>query len=428
MSTEPRVDPALKAWASPRQAEIIDMVNQCGSINAAAETLQISRSTIYDYIRTVTARRDRQAALKARGATLLPQMEATEVTDRYDADGKLEGFAVKQRVESATGLGTADAPMPGFVYKRVSTLYDREGQKALEWQIQSPERRQQWEAMQAVAAGLAADLPRAEPVPAPAAGDDLLLTTYTLTDAHVGMLAWHREGGHDWDLQIAEKVILDCFRRAIDRCPDSEVAILNQLGDLLHYDGLTPETPTNRHVLDADGRFTKMVEVAVRIIRQIVVMLLEKHQRVHIIMAEGNHDLASSVWLRTMFKLLYENEPRITVEDSALPFYAVEWGGTMQVFHHSHLVKFDQIGAKVPAMFPEMWGRCTHRYVHTGNYHHRKEKDENGIETIQHPTLAARDAYAARGAWFANRAMIPITFHKETGEYERAVIRPRMVA
>jgi hypothetical protein len=137
--------------------------------------------------------------------------------------------------------------------------------------------------------------------------------------------------------------------------------------------------------------------------------------------------MASSVWLRVMFKAIYENEPRVTVDDSALPFYAFEWGQTMQVFHHSHLVKFEQIGRKVPAMFPEMWGRCKHRYVHTGNYHHKREKDEDGIETIQHPTLAARDAYAARGAWFAKRSFIPITYHKEHGEVMRTTISPAMI-
>jgi hypothetical protein len=60
-------------------------------------------------------------------------------------------------------------------------------------------------------------------------------------------------------------------------------------------------------------------------------MLLAKHKNVHVILAEGNHDMASSVWLRTMFKALYENEPRITVDDSALPYYAHEFGNVMNV-------------------------------------------------------------------------------------------------
>ena len=423
-----RVDPALKEWASPRQTEVIDVVNEVGSVKGAAERLGISRGTINSYLRILEDRRERAASLGERGAKLLPQMEAVEVSDRYNADGELEGFSVRQRPQTDTALGTPDQPMPGFTYKRVSTLYGRENEKLLEWQIQSPEAVKQWEAMQAAARALLADITPLAPLAGPTITDDLLCTTYTLTDAHVGMLAWHREGGDDWDLSIAERVILACFQRAVQSSPASAVAVLSQLGDLLHYDSLSAVTPTSGHVLDADGRFTKMVEAAVRIIRQIISMLLAKHAQVHVIMAEGNHDMASSVWLRTMFKVLYENEPRVTVEDSALPFYAFEWGSTMQVFHHSHLVKFDQIGAKVPAMFPEMWGRTKYRYVHTGNYHHRREKDENGIETIQHPTVAARDAYAARGAWFAHRSMIPITFHKELGEVERFTVRPEMFA
>ena len=309
-----------------------------------------------------------------------------------------------------------------------STLRNAEGEVVMEWEKTSLDREAEEQARKAAFEALAAKLPREAPRAAPAIANADLCTLYTLTDAHIGMLAWHREGGQDWDLQIAERVIVGCFAEAIRSAPDAELAIFNQLGDALHHDGLQAVTPTSGHILDADGRFTKIVETAVRIMRRIIGMLLEKHPRVHVIMAEGNHDLASSVWLRTMFKALYGNEPRVTVEDSALPYYCYQHGQTMLAFHHSHLKKLDQLRGHIAAQFPVIWGATTKRYIHTGDKHHSAEKDELGAKLIQHPTLAARDAYAARGGWHSERYMSAITYSARFGEVGRVTVSPDMLA
>lgn len=308
-----------------------------------------------------------------------------------------------------------------------STLRNADGEVVMEWEKTSIEREADEEARQAAFEALAAALPRLPASEKPLHTSDNLCTVYTLTDAHIGMLAWRREGGADWDLPIAERTILGCLAEAIRSTPRSEVAILNQLGDLLHYDGLAAVTPTSGHILDADGRFTKMVEVAVRVLRRAIDMILAKHDRLHVILAEGNHDIASSVWLRTMFKALYENEPRITVDDSALPYYAYQHGNVMLAFHHSHLKKFAATPGFFAAQFSVMWGATTKRYAHTGNLHHAAEKEDGGMKIIQHPTLAARDAYAARGGWFAMRAMTAMTYDLDYGEVGRVTVCPEML-
>jgi hypothetical protein len=51
----------------------------------------------------------------------------------------------------------------------------------------------------------------------------------------------------------------------------------------------------------------------------------------------------------------------------------------------------------------------------------------NGVTVVQHPTLAARDAYAARGGWIADRAAQAITYHKRFGQVGRVMVCPEMV-
>jgi hypothetical protein len=157
-------------------------------------------------------------------------------------------------------------------------------------------------------------------------------------------------------------------------------------------------------------------------------MALKKHSRVHVILAEGNHDLASSVWLRQMFAALYDQEPRVTVNDSELPFYAFQWGETMIGVHHGHKIKNEQLPLLFAAQFPKMWGETRKREIHCGHRHHRDEKEYNGATVIQHPTIAARDAYAARGGWIADRSVQAITYHRQYGQVGRVSVCPEMLA
>lgn len=350
-----------------------------------------------------------------------------------DAGHSLASFTLRRVKAKAAKQGYApghfeSGTAPGFGMGKVTIQRNAEGAVERTWERQSPDQQEREEALQAALEAMCERIEPVAPVPVPVATTDDLCALYTLTDAHIGMLAWHREGGADWDLGIAERTIVGCLAETVRQMPRSRTAVLNQLGDLLHYDGLSAITPTSGHILDADGRFTKMVEVAVRVIRRVVTMMLEKHERVHIIMAEGNHDMASSVWLRTMFKALYENEPRITVDDSALPYYVFEFGSVMLGFHHSHLRKNPQLPQLFAAQFAPMWGRTTKRYIHTGNLHHGEEKEHAGATVIQHPTLAARDAYAARGGWMAERALSAITYHRQFGQVGRVTVCPEMVA
>jgi len=251
-----------------------------------------------------------------------------------------------------------------------------------------------------------------------------LCNLYTLTDFHIGMLSWDRETGADWDLKIAELVLVGTFTRMIDAAPLAEVGILNQLGDFLHFDSLTPETPAHRHVLDADSRYQKVVEVAVGALRRIISHMLTKHNKVRVFMTEGNHDPAGSVWLRVMFAQLYANNPRVVVEKSPNPYVSYLHGKTLLGFHHGHLAKLNNLPQLFAAKFRKEWGQATHTYIHTGHKHHVDEKEHPGCNVIQHATLAAPDAYAARGGWLSKRQATSMTYHKTRGEIARGIFIP----
>lgn len=315
----------------------------------------------------------------------------------------------------------------GFTVKGVSTYYNKDGKPSGQWVKSKADDERRLELIKEAFEALADEVPRLYPLPFTQSSNANLLNQYTVTDYHLGMLAWHKEGGADWDLKIAEKTLIDCFTYMVHSSPYADVGFVCQLGDFLHSDGLMPVTPTSGHVLDQDGRFSKIVQVAVRLLRAVVDIALTKHKHVHVLMAEGNHDLASSIWLRIMFKSLYENEPRVTVIDSELPYYTYQHGNTMLAFHHGHLSKNNSLPLLFASEFPKMWGSTTKRYCHTGHRHHVEEKEHSGMTVIQHATLSARDAYAARGGWIAERQAQSITYHKEFGKVATNIVTPDMV-
>ena len=320
------------------------------------------------------------------------------------------------------------SPQGGMRLTGTSTLMDEDGNVKLQWVKESAKEQKAQAALDVAAAELAKKLPRLAPIALPKNVAEHLCTVYTLTDCHIGMLAWKRETGADWDLGIAEKLLTDCFLHAIKAAPPSKVGIVNQLGDMMHTDGLVPVTPASGHVLDADSRFQKVVEVAVRLLRRIVDAALKKHETVIVYMHEGNHDPASSVWLRTLFAAVYENEPRVKVDTSPSPYVAFRHGRCMLGFHHGHIAKKQSLPLLFAAKYPEIWGATpAGRYIHIGHLHHVDEKEHPGVTVVQHPTLAAPDAYASRGGWISRRQATAITYHDEYGEFARSTVVPEMM-
>lgn len=256
-----------------------------------------------------------------------------------------------------------------------------------------------------------------------------ILSLYVVTDYHFGMMAAQEETrDSNWDIKIAEEMLMNWFSLAMSRVDDSEIGIFCQLGDFLHFDSLEAVTPAHKNVLDADSRYYKVVRVAIRCTRRAIAMLLAKHKFVHVIFAEGNHDPAASTVLREALYAMYDNEPRVFIDISPDPYYVFEFGKTSLFFHHGHKKKPLGIDKVFASKFREIFGRTVHSYAHMGHMHHEFKKETELMVVDQHRTLAASDAYASRGGWSSGRDAKVITYHSEFGRRGDEVISAAEVA
>lgn len=355
---------------------------------------------------------------------VLPGFRIAKTTLVTDADGN----PVREFIQQAPEPGEAWELPAGHTVRGVSALVDAQGNVVQQWIKTKEEEAATMAAINAAVDELKKDLPRIEPTLGPAQSSHQLLNQYTVTDLHFGMLAWAEEtGGENYDLQIAEKLLLDWFAAAIRMAPDAEVGLFAQLGDLMHHDALESVTPAHKHVLDADSRLQKIVRVVIRVVRQVIAMLLAKHPRVHVIMASANHDPASSAWMRELLHAMYENEPRITIDNSPDVYYVFEWGKTALFYHHGHKRKLANVDSVFAGKFREIFGRCPKAYGHIGHLHSDEVKESNLMKIERHRTLAPPDAFAAGGGWLSGRDAKVITYHAVHGEVSRCIIAPEML-
>jgi hypothetical protein len=389
-------DPNLWEHATERQRTFIEAVIKHKTMGKAAEELGIRTSVISEALKCA---RDRAAAMG----------HAPGHWDSGVAPGYRMGKVTVARAHHADG----------------SAVVERT------WERQHPEAAAIVEYLRDFVEGLKEEVPAAIPAAVPAVVSDELCTQYTITDYHFGMQAHASEGdgiGADWNLEIAEDLLVRAISYLAAKAPDSGTAILGLLGDLVHFDGPDPVTPTHRHPLDSAGRQRTVVRTTSRALKRVIAILLQRHAKVVVVVVEGNHDLSSTPWVREILLDHYASEPRVEVLDCDLPYQAVEFGATMIGFTHGHKRRKETLPALFTAMFRAMFGRTKTLVIHTGHLHSGDEKDFPGGRLVQHRTMTAPDSHALRGGWFSEREMATFHYHRRFGPQGRDTVTPEMLA
>lgn len=160
-----------------------------------------------------------------------------------------------------------------------------------------------------------------------------------------------------------------------------------------------------------------------------VTRALERHEEVEVVIAEGNHDPASSLWLRVAFAEIFADEPRVKIIDNDLPFYETTHGETMLGFHHGHIKNVRTAAKDLALLFArgEAWRKTSKRYIHAGHLHEETLVEVAGAKLHGHPTLAAPDAYATRNFGGSMREISAHSYHEIHGKVATLTLTPEML-
>lgn len=222
----------------------IEAIQAHGSQTKAAHALGIHRRSVGRHI---------QIALKRQlvpTSPVVPGFEVTRISTTQDADGNVKSQSIQQKPE--TERPSFEMP-DGFGLKKLTAQVDGEGRITQQWLKADLQAQQVLSVIEAAKLAFS-DITGTSPIirPPKFVRDDYV-SIIPLVDWHIGLLAWAEECGENYDLAIAEKVIMDAMARIIGMTPPSKECVILGLGDMLHSDGYDPFTKRSKNVLDVDG-------------------------------------------------------------------------------------------------------------------------------------------------------------------------------
>lgn len=248
-------------------------------------------------------------------------------------------------------------------------------------------------------------------------------------DAHIGMLAHEVEAAANFDLKIAQREILQAAFDLIDKAPDCETMVINDLGDGTHYENMRAVTERSGHELDADGRYYKMIDAYLDIMEAIIEKALHKAQNVHVIINQGNHSEKNDYWAARHFRRMYAKlgERRIKVLHNENPFIGYRMGKTFVLIHHGHKAKPETLRQVMSTDYAIDWGEAEFRYIDGGHIHHFSAKELGGAEWCSFNNLAPVDKHAHDGGWRSKQAMTLVLRSRSYGDLGRYKMPIEMV-
>lgn len=415
-----------------REKEALDLVAKIGVVKAAA-ALGVHRSSVTRLMTrlrngsqapldTGSSRDEIRAAAKGELGfdPVLPGFEIKQTSTTYDAAGNVERQSVVQ--SKAPAAEPWEVPKD-FSIARISANLDAEKRWKGGWIIQKPDAGPSLEqTIETIKAAFANYKPAARRSKPPAYTHSSLLSLLPLADCHIGMHAWGREVGTDWDLQIASKVIGDGVEEAIERSPASDTFVVLGGGDLLHADNQDNKTAKSGNQLDVDGRYQKVVGVANDLLVRTVDAALRRHGKVIVRILKGNHDEHSAIAAAYFMLAWYRNDPRVTVDVDPSLFWWHRWGLVQLGATHGHTVKLKDMPSIMAHRRAEDWGRTRFRYVHGFHIHHASKYQTEGQGCIaeSHQAPVPQDAWHYGAGFLSGRSIQTITYHEDFGEVSRA--------
>lgn len=253
---------------------------------------------------------------------------------------------------------------------------------------------------------------RLPPLPvAPVSGEGVA-TMMGLADLHIGRNYGTRDIEEDFNFAVDD---------IVSRLPPAEKAYLIELGDLLDandHKGLTPGSGNLCDVIRDDHLAN--TQMAIRLMKRAIYRLAEKHATVEVHMIPGNHDPSAYMAVLLAINEAFANSEQVKIfvprdYDEEL-YRVIEWGECGLMPHHGDRMKWSSLKDVWADQFPDSWARCkVHRAIWTAHLHHYKAEDLVGCEAKHFRTVARRQKWEIKSAYFSRGTLSAESWHKDRG-------------
>jgi len=371
-----------------RQREVTKVWESCDrNSRKAAQVLGITHATVRNIVTTV------------KGAA-----SAAGFSDAWDA--------------------TAHVPENEYVTGRSIFLEDDSGNKAWLKTRRKLETAEKEQALKAFVEQLNSQVVQAKKTHKPSAKGKSkdLLPTIIIGDAHIGMRAEASETrDRDFNSQVASAELLGAIDYLVDAAPACEEAMLINVGDFMHANS-HKNTTANLTPLDVDQRIESVMRIAADTMIHAITRILEKHSKVSVVMARGNHDSDTAIAIAMVLGYRYAKEPRVTIlEPQGFHTYTT-FGKNLIAVTHGDKAPSRRLADVLPRL--SVWSKTSHRYWILGHFHSKlAEQFDNSVVVERFGTLAPSDSWHASKFYKSPSIMNQIVYRRSGGiairhEYE----------
>lgn len=333
---------------------------------------------------------------------------------------KIKRFAAQHGV---TQWGAPAENLEGFRTCKTTVQYDAAGNIKNEWRRQVPE----LEDLETVVDELCE---RVEPVKRikPQKGRQQLCLEIPIGDLHMGMYAWSRESGADYDCDIAAHLLTRAVSLIVSRSPKCKRIVLANLGDYFHSDNRAGTTERSGNVLDMDGRLTRVIDAGIDAMAAAVEICAASCEQLTLINLPGNHDPVSAHWIARVMAQRYRKSDHIEVRTDPRKRHYYQHGSTLLGYTHGDRVKAADLVSLMAAEQPREWADTQYRAYRCGHVHHARRHRQNdtaeyqGTQVEYFGVLAGKDAWHHEGGYTSRRYLQGIVHDAVYGEQQRITV------
>jgi predicted GIY-YIG superfamily endonuclease len=230
----------------------------------------------------------------------------------------------------------------------------------------------------------------------------------SLNDVHFGKLAWQRETGEDYDVEITETVYQNAV---VDLVAHAERYRLDRIlfpvgSDFFHVNNADSTTRAGT-LQDVDGRWAKVFEAGCAAVINAIDYCRE-HAPVDVFYVPGNHDFDTAWHLALYLKAWYRHDKAVIVDAEPTSRKYRSYGVNLIGFTHGNEEKHADLPTIMASEVPEQWAAAQVREWHLGHYHKVKETRHVTADTFGSvrvrvlPSLSGTDAWHYRKGYVGN--------------------------
>lgn len=225
---------------------------------------------------------------------------------------------------------------------------------------------------------------------------DATMLEMGLVDIHMGKYASALETGKAWNMDECEATFKAATLHLLHKAARQEriEKIVWPVGhDAMHINDILNRT-VNGTVVDTDGRYFEIFDRIVAAYAWAMEQCLQVAPT-EFVYVPGNHDFVSSFHAAKQLGAYFRSTKHATVDSSASPRKAIEYGVNLLGMTHGDNEKLDTLPTMLAHEHAAAWGRTVFKEIHVGHTHKMKILGESyaGVRIRVLPSISGTDAW-----------------------------------